>query len=44
MARTHKKTNMLDLIKRVVFITIGAVLMGVALEMFLVPNDIIDGE
>lgn len=43
MARTHKKTNMLDLIKRVVFITIGAVLMGVALEMFLVPNDIIDG-
>ncbi|WCR27519.1 YitT family protein [Paenibacillus thiaminolyticus] len=43
MARTHKKRNMLDLIKRVVFITIGAVLMGVALEMFLVPNDIIDG-
>lgn len=43
MTRTHKKRNMLDLIKRVVFITIGAVLMGVALEMFLVPNDIIDG-
>ncbi|CAH8715304.1 YitT family protein [Paenibacillus thiaminolyticus] len=43
MVRTHKKTNMLDLIKRVVFITIGAVLMGVALEIFLVPNDIIDG-
>ncbi|MGG4395198.1 YitT family protein [Paenibacillus thiaminolyticus] len=43
MTRTHKKRNMLDLIKRVVFITIGAILMGVALEMFLVPNDIIDG-
>ncbi|WCF06573.1 YitT family protein [Paenibacillus thiaminolyticus] len=43
MVRTHKKRNMLDLIKRVVFITIGAVLMGVALEIFLVPNDIIDG-
>ncbi|RJG23105.1 YitT family protein [Paenibacillus thiaminolyticus] len=43
MTRTHKKSKMLDLIKRVVFITIGAVLMGVALEMFLVPNNIIDG-
>ncbi|WII35914.1 YitT family protein [Paenibacillus thiaminolyticus] len=43
MVRTHKKRNMLDFIKRVVFITIGAVLMGVALEIFLVPNDIIDG-
>ncbi|PZM66586.1 YitT family protein [Paenibacillus dendritiformis] len=43
MARTHKKTKLLDLIKRVVFITIGAVLMGVALELFLVPNSIIDG-
>ncbi|WP_374016991.1 YitT family protein [Paenibacillus thiaminolyticus] len=43
MNRTHKKSKMLDLIKRVVFITIGAVLMGVALEMFLVPNNIIDG-
>lgn len=43
MTRTHKKKRLLDLINRVVFITIGAVMMGVALEMFLVPNNIIDG-
>ncbi|WP_042228927.1 YitT family protein [Paenibacillus popilliae] len=43
MTRTHKKRRLLDLINRVIFITIGAVMMGVALEMFLVPNNIIDG-
>jgi len=31
------------LAKRIVFITVGAILMGTALEIFLVPNDIIDG-
>lgn len=32
-----------EFLKRFIFITIGAILMGVALEKFLVPYDIIDG-
>ena len=32
-----------EILKRFIFITIGAVLMAVALEIFLVPNEIIDG-
>ncbi|WP_424767497.1 YitT family protein [Paenibacillus sp. sgz302251] len=43
MAKTHKKLSFLEVIKRFIFITIGSVLMGVALELFLVPNTIIDG-
>ncbi|WP_442602270.1 YitT family protein [Paenibacillus sp. KN14-4R] len=43
MPRTHKKITLLDYIKKFIFITIGAVLMGLALEVFLVPNDIVDG-
>ena len=43
MARVHRKLSWTDYVKRVIFITIGAVLMGVALELFLVPNQIIDG-
>ncbi|MCG7410171.1 YitT family protein [Paenibacillus sp. ACRRX] len=43
MARTHRKLTVLDYLKRFIFITTGAVLMGVALELFLVPNDVIDG-
>ncbi|MBN3527177.1 YitT family protein [Paenibacillus apiarius] len=43
MARAHKKLTILDYLKRVIFITAGAVLMGVALELFLVPNNVIDG-
>ncbi|MCM3341028.1 YitT family protein [Paenibacillus sp. MER TA 81-3] len=43
MARTHKKLTILDFLKRFIFITAGAVLMGVALELFLVPNNVIDG-
>ncbi|MDT2291953.1 YitT family protein [Paenibacillus larvae] len=31
------------LLIKILFITIGAFLMGVALEIFLVPNDVIDG-
>ncbi|HIW33644.1 MAG TPA: YitT family protein [Candidatus Paenibacillus intestinavium] len=32
-----------ELFKRIIFITIGAIMMGVALEKFLVPYNIIDG-
>jgi len=41
--RTHKKMTKTDYLLKFVFITIGAVAMAVALEEFLVPNDIIDG-
>ncbi|KQO08484.1 YitT family protein [Paenibacillus algorifonticola] len=43
MAKAHKKLSKLEILKRTLFITIGAVLMGVALELFLVPNSVIDG-
>lgn len=33
----------LDYMLKFVFLTVGAVVMAVALELFLVPNDIIDG-
>lgn len=41
--RKHLGTPLPIILKRVIFIIIGAVLMAVALEMFLVPNSIIDG-
>lgn len=41
--KEHKKLSKLEVLKRVIFITIGSVLMGVALELFLVPFEIIDG-
>ncbi|MED5020275.1 YitT family protein [Paenibacillus chibensis] len=43
MAKTHRKLSPVDLLKKFIFITAGAILMAVALEVFLVPNDIIDG-
>ncbi|GGG21442.1 YitT family protein [Paenibacillus abyssi] len=39
----HLRLTKLELLKRILFITMGAVLMSVALEIFLVPNQIIDG-
>lgn len=42
-AKKHLRTPLAVVLKRVTFIIIGAVLMAVALEMFLVPNRIIDG-
>ncbi|MBJ6360225.1 YitT family protein [Paenibacillus sp. GCM10012307] len=39
----HLKLTKLDLMFRILFITLGASLMAVALEIFLVPNNIIDG-
>jgi len=41
--KEHKKLSMAEIVKRFIFITIGSVMMGVALELFLVPFDIIDG-
>lgn len=41
--RKHKQITKALFIKRGIFITIGAAMMGVALEIFLVPNLIIDG-
>ncbi|CAM3744698.1 MULTISPECIES: YitT family protein [Paenibacillus] len=43
MVKNHKKLTMGEIVKRFIFITIGAILMAVALEIFLVPNEIIDG-
>jgi uncharacterized membrane-anchored protein YitT (DUF2179 family) len=39
----HKKIPLKEMIKRVILITIGAITMGVGLEIFLVPNNVIDG-
>jgi uncharacterized membrane-anchored protein YitT (DUF2179 family) len=39
----HKKLTVAQIIKRTIFIIFGAVLMGVGLEEFLVPNKILDG-
>lgn len=39
----HTKLAPLELARRVFFIVLGAGLVGVALEIFLVPNQIIDG-
>ncbi|MEI7027957.1 YitT family protein [Paenibacillus sp. y28] len=43
MTRTHKRLTILDFLKRAIFLTLGAILMAVALEVFLVPNQVIDG-
>ena len=42
-ALTHQKLSLPKLIKRILFIFTGAVLVSVGLEIFLVPNHIIDG-
>lgn len=39
----HLKLPRLEILRRVLFITLGASLVAVALEIFLVPNHIIDG-
>lgn len=41
--REHQGLTKSKIIKRAVFIFIGAVLMAVGLEIFLVPNKVIDG-
>ncbi|GIM46801.1 membrane protein [Collibacillus ludicampi] len=41
--KTHKKLGIKQLLKRLFFITLGAAFVSVGLELFLVPNKIIDG-
>lgn len=41
--KVHKKLTLTEILIRVIFITIGSILMGVALELFLVPFNVIDG-
>ncbi|WP_071396065.1 YitT family protein [Bacillus tuaregi] len=42
-AINHKKLSAAQIVKRIFFIFLGSVLMGVGLEEFLVPNQILDG-
>ena len=39
----HKGMHWTDIIRRVIFISVGAMLMAVGLELFLVPNQMTDG-
>ncbi|MFI8574494.1 YitT family protein [Rossellomorea aquimaris] len=39
----HKKIPLKEVVKRALLITIGAMIMAVGLEIFLVPNQVIDG-
>ncbi len=42
-SRIHKRESVFHLIYRFVFITFGASLAAISIELFLVPNNIIDG-
>ncbi|MDQ1910051.1 YitT family protein [Paenibacillus sp. GD4] len=42
-AKKHAKLTTLKLLRRIFFLTLGAILVSVGLEIFLVPNSIIDG-
>ncbi|MFD2680403.1 YitT family protein [Bacillus seohaeanensis] len=39
----HRKIPLKEILKRGLLITIGAIIMSVGLEIFLVPNNVIDG-
>lgn len=39
----HRKMTKKKILQRILLITLGATLMGVGLEIFLVPNNVIDG-
>ncbi|MGI8383952.1 YitT family protein [Robertmurraya sp. P23] len=41
--RQHRRLSVLRIVQRGIFITIGALLMAVGLEIFLIPNQVIDG-
>jgi uncharacterized membrane-anchored protein YitT (DUF2179 family) len=43
LKESHQKMTKGKILKRALLITIGAILMGVGLEIFLVPNQVIDG-
>ncbi|WP_284641225.1 YitT family protein [Paenibacillus silviterrae] len=42
-AKKHAKLTTVKLLRRIFFLTLGAALVSVGLEIFLVPNSIIDG-
>lgn len=42
-ANRQKKLSKVKLIKRIIFVPLGALIVAVGLEIFLVPNNIIDG-
>ncbi|MFJ8258197.1 YitT family protein [Peribacillus asahii] len=39
----HRRLTMRQIIQRALLITLGAILMSIGLEIFLVPNNVIDG-
>jgi len=41
--RQHRRLSARRIVQRGIFITIGALLMAVGLEIFLIPNQVIDG-
>lgn len=41
--RQHQRLSALRIFQRGIFITLGALLMAVGLEIFLIPNQVIDG-
>ncbi|HBI02924.1 MAG TPA: hypothetical protein DDY49_02705 [Paenibacillaceae bacterium] len=41
--KTHRKATKANLAKRILLIIFGACMVGIGLELFLVPNNIIDG-
>lgn len=41
--KDHKRLTPLKIAARILFITLGAILMAVALEIFLIPNKVMDG-
>jgi uncharacterized membrane-anchored protein YitT (DUF2179 family) len=43
LKESHRKMTKGKILSRALLITIGAILMGVGLEIFLVPNQVIDG-
>lgn len=43
VVKQHKKIPLKEKIKRFTFITLGAMLTAIALELFLVPNKLLDG-
>ncbi|MDF2725725.1 MAG: hypothetical protein K0Q59_5403 [Paenibacillus sp.] len=43
VAQQHRKTPFRNIVKRFFFLTLGAAIFSVGLEIFLVPNKIIDG-
>ncbi len=43
MKMNHKGISIRSIVKRAFFVTLGALLMAVGLEVFLIPNNVIDG-